>query len=446
MDAALERKNAAFIAHLPHRQHDSDWILRFPAPRLSPELLQLAVSGQGLEPRQRRAIPSKWQPFIVTLQEVSNRLYRAADDDGVALERMVVVGSIAKGTAVSPEVADLDVVLVFKDFQPRGGAEHDDHLHWLRTVLQRQPARPADIISERGFYFRASSTVESHSLGVASIGRTGAAVPTSSTDSASKREAKYVHIERATGPSIDLLVGGNLPAGRRACDVFRADNHEDWVYWSASCAPQGDEYVRGQPTIVLNAIRALKAWRDALEIQKGKFRPSSFLLELLCISAYQHGYARTAPQVFWHAMQTIASSATDLKITWNAGSRDYDLSMVPASMLSWRPLVLDPIKPWNNVVRAANLKLARRVAVMALSLRRSSSPGVSGTARSRLTSLVATMSNGMRLTAGPFLGSIHQDDDPYLGTFGNSDQDDDPYLGTFDDSDQDNDPYLGSLD
>ena len=37
----------------------------------------------------------------------------------------------------------------------------------------------------------------------------------------------------------------------------------------------------------------------------------------------------------------------------------FDGALVPDDIRTARPLVLDPVKPWNNVIRADNVKFAK---------------------------------------------------------------------------------------
>ena len=121
------------------------------------------------------------------------------------------------------------------------------------------------------------------------------------------------------------------------------------------------------------AIRALKTWRDTLGIKKGKYRPSSFLLELVCVWAYEEAQHQRVPPHPYHAHHVFVDALRLLALPeirlawWNfPTTKRYSESGVPEEILKQRPLVLDPIKPWNNVVREENLRLARRHAELAL--------------------------------------------------------------------------------
>ena len=176
------------------------------------------------------------------------------------------------------------------------------------------------------------------------------------------------------GCSADILLGGQLPPLREA---FNLEHPEKWTYWSASSSPLCVEFVSHQPKYVHLAIRVLKAWRNELGIRKSRFRPSSFLLELLCIDAdrelrttqqkkHKKVIHPTAGDVFWQAMNTLAGDAEAINIYW---TDNYALDMIPPMTFATRPLVLDPCQPYNNIVIKDNFKWAKRHAVAALKAR-----------------------------------------------------------------------------
>ena len=77
----------------------------------------------------------------------------------------------------------------------------------------------------------------------------------------------------------------------------------------------------------------------------------------------------TEKGIFQKVLEIIAGPSSDIQVFWFT---EYSRSLVPAEMWEHQktkqPLVLDPIKPWNNVVRASNLKYARMAANYALRL------------------------------------------------------------------------------
>ena len=77
----------------------------------------------------------------------------------------------------------------------------------------------------------------------------------------------------------------------------------------------------------------------------------------------------TEKGIFQKVLEIIAGPSSDIQVFWFT---EYSRSLVPAEMWELqkqkKPLVLDPVKPWNNVVRASNLELASTAAKYALRL------------------------------------------------------------------------------
>ena len=184
-----------------------------------------------------------------------------------------------------------------------------------------------------------------------------------------RKEARYIHREPVNGvsPAVDILVGGEMQQADLT-DHFRNQQLSDWVFWSPSSAQRAVDLMRNQPPFVRAAARAVKSWRNALELSKSKFRPSSFLIELLCCWAYiiSGTAASCASAVFWEVMKMLAAPAQQLCVKWDSNVRAYSLECVPYQVLASRPLVLDPFNPGNNVVRKVNLKKVRGYAMRAL--------------------------------------------------------------------------------
>ena len=369
MQGIADQKRAHnLIAFFKRLEEAENWAGLFPPPDLLPLLQAIAGAGDSGEAKLSVAVAKKWAMFIPTAQSLVLLLNRANLN---GLLRIDWAGSVAKGTAVDPFTADLDMVLIFRDFTPGNkGKEHDRLLLAVEEALKATDLQAT--ISRRAFYFSADlaklddggaevAVPGPTTMGTETISDYLGAAPPSAPPPLVKLEAKYIHIVPERGPSVDLLIGGDVP--NSVMDVFRDDNKDEHLFWSASCAAKCVEFVRKQPPQVLTAIRALKAWRNELGIQKGKFRPSSFLLELLCIAAYERRGADTPRAVFINALKMIAAPDTEIEITWTTY---YTMDHVPAHVAVQRPLVLDPIKPYNNVVRPANLKFARKHAQWSL--------------------------------------------------------------------------------
>ncbi|KAJ1460265.1 hypothetical protein M885DRAFT_510085 [Pelagophyceae sp. CCMP2097] len=321
--------------------NEAEWESRFAAPDLDATLRAGAPLAQE---------DAAWGQHSETFAEVV-RVLRAADGAGRLCD-VVLAGSVAKNTAVSPKTADLDLVAMFRDFEPR--CDYAELLAWIEKTLEASDIQAE--LSERQFYIP----------GVGGIRRwvgpeTAVEVGRCSYLQEAPfmmREAAYIHLEPEVGPSVDILVGGDVSA-----DPWRPENRDIWGLMAASTNRRGVDYVRRRPAHVRCAIRALKTWRDALGIKSKKFKPSSFLLELLCVWAADKGGARDPRAVFVGALELLALPKDELCLV---SYEEYTEAAVPPETLRQRPLVLDPIKPWNNVVREDNLKRVRRHAALAL--------------------------------------------------------------------------------
>lgn len=318
----------------------------------------------------------KWNSHLTMMVSIAAQLLEKDRDGPCVIEDFEIAGSLAKGTAVCPKSADLDLVVIMRDFDP---SKYNEYMDWIEDVLGAQSGFEG-AVGRREFYFLAmlGQSAAARSRGARSDGRsTGREVSYFVDEDREfvKRGAKYVHIQPDSGSGVDVLVGGRV---REVAEVFRADNEDEWALWSASCNKLCVKFVRDRPEAVLTAIRALKAWRDSLEIGPRGRRPSSFLLELLAI--WVSGSLKTpAPRaVFVKVLELL--SQRDLgqsrgrggaaKILWTEHYRRDEIS---AQVLEQVPLVLDPVKKWNNIVRRRNLSIIRPHARLALKLLETSS-------------------------------------------------------------------------
>ena len=368
--AAREGVTEAFMKALPQEE---DWERCFPSPGLHDALTAIA-EGSGENAALRKVSRNNpWvKTFLPSATELSKRLRQIP-----GVSRVVFAGSIAKDTATHPYwQADLDIVVIFDDFCP---AQHETLLDTILTAINTGDDLKG-AISKRSFYFGGpahKAIVTPNNSMTQSGTRSNSYTQTSYTsfhgvpreEGSVSKEARYIHIEAVNGvsPAVDILVGGEMQQADLT-DHFRNQQPSDWVYWSPSSAQRAVDLMRNQPPFVRAAARAVKSWRNALEFSKSKFRPSSFLIELLCCWAYiNSGFAaKRASAVFWEVMKMLAAPAQQLCVKWDSNVRAYSLECVPNQVLASRPLVLDPFNPGNNVVRKVNLKKVRGYAMRAL--------------------------------------------------------------------------------
>jgi hypothetical protein len=140
---------------------------------------------------------------------------------------------------------------------------------------------------------------------------------------------------------------------------------ENFAYspWSACCTEFSVDFVGRQPSHVLIAIRALKEWRNALEIKRPQLTLSSFALELLAIATNQEKKTATSRDVFVGVLRILCRPDDLINIFWTVY---YPREAIPDDILAQRPLILDPAKQWNNTVQKSSLRTMRPLARKAL--------------------------------------------------------------------------------
>jgi len=379
--AKQKKKEQDHIRHLSQ----VNWGSKFPTFDLRKhwtKIIEILMKHPDAHPEEGLELEGeekKWWAYLLTAIEVARVLIKAASRSN-RLDDIVWTGSIAKGTAVDPASSDVDIVCIFQNFQ---GAEHDDLLEWVNEALEDGAFQAT--ISQRAFYFRirvglsdeqvpesSPSRDTRPSPGVQSFSYNGCPKTADEVDSDEqtdvkeprqlvKKEARYMHLDPEIGPPVDVLIGGKFTS---VSDLFREENREEWIFYGPTCSVATVEFVREQPTHILTAIRALKSWRDVCAIKKGGSRPSSFLLELICIYSGQNTRTTSAQKVFVEALKVLALPHEEICIYW---TENYNKDKI-GELLDVRPLVLDPLKPWNNVVRKRNLAMIRPKARIALAV------------------------------------------------------------------------------
>jgi hypothetical protein len=316
---AIER-SVNFVKSLP--PPNASWDRLYPQKEITDMLtyLELVVKGETLPSSASDIFSSDgWGMFVPSLFVLLRRLRDAPPLLRFnRLSKIILAGSIAKRTAVSASSADLDIVLLFEDFQATKD-ENDKLVEWVEKALKSGGDIGLELslrsfldYSGEHYYFghlresdfeNQGPEIKKSIMKRATAGSTPATVtnekhiqrrcpqstgygyyatppsphPAERKKSATepKPSAKYVHVVGPSGVcSADILLGGIMPPIKEA---FSADHRESWIYWSASSAPLCVEFVSRQPEYVRTAIRVLKAWRNELGIRKSRFRPSSLL-------------------------------------------------------------------------------------------------------------------------------------------------------------------------
>ena len=231
------RDPTQFIKSIARLDGSEEWAEKFPP---APNLQSMLLGNEDV--LHRKMDLKKWAAFVPTARSVV-KLLTEADTEG-RIEDIILVGSLGKDTAVNPETADIDLLVRFKVFQPKGGAHYDELLQWVEGHLGSLRAQ----ISRFSFYFRSalgvpptacSSTeglAERDSYNYGGMMSRVEAGPTGVTSglmgskvAGSKREAAYLNLAPADGgPGVDILIGCKMGS---VAATFREDNEEDWVFY-----------------------------------------------------------------------------------------------------------------------------------------------------------------------------------------------------------------------
>jgi hypothetical protein len=264
-------------------------------------------------------------------------------------------GSLGKDTAVQHCTTDVDLLVVFKTFDP---SRYSKYLKFIEDALLR---------GLNGGYFQViRKTFPVRTIGVQ---KSSKAVRKESKDEFLRGEATYLRVLGKDGEIVEILPGGAkteiMEVTSDAESAFWGSWYANFVYspWSAYCTEFSVDFVGKQPAHVLTAIRALKEWRNSLRIFKPWLTISSFALELLAISTSQDLDGSSSRDVFISVLRVLCGTDKCINVFWTTY---YVKEMIPPDIFVQRPLVLDPAKPWNNTVQKSNLTMIRPLAKKAL--------------------------------------------------------------------------------
>ena len=97
---------------------------------------------------------------------------------------------------------------------------------------------------------------------------------------------------------------------------------KNWPYYSAALVKIQKKFVKERPTKVKDLIRLVKHWRKTFFPQIGKKQvPSSYLLELLTIHAWENAYPQNPPESFdmkigFKAVMEVLKNYQSLRVSW----------------------------------------------------------------------------------------------------------------------------------
>merc|ERR1740138_392599 len=116
--------------------------------------------------------------------------------------------------------------------------------------------------------------------------------------------------------------------------------------FEASFVKERTQFVSKQPGNVKVTIRLLKWWRDQQQWSCKLTRPSDYLIELIAIYAYQQCGKLSQSQMIANCM-SIFARFDQLRVMW---SNYYDQKDVWSPLMMQRPLLMDPVNPFSNIV------------------------------------------------------------------------------------------------
>jgi len=167
-------------------------------------------------------------------------------------------------------------------------------------------------------------------------------------------EEQATNIE-CTENSVRLVVKNNLTVDLRFSPVF--GSYAETVQALGRLGPQSrkpyapsfvkerTQFVAKQPGHVKVTIRLLKWWRDQQSWSCALTRPSDAILELVAIYVAQQSGKTAQAQMIANCMSVLARF-TQLRVVW---SNFYDKSDAWAPLMLQKPLLMDPVNPFNNV-------------------------------------------------------------------------------------------------
>jgi len=217
-------------------------------------------------------------------------------------------GSVGKGTAIT-DCEDAELVFFVKGLPTEG------HKKWMPSLL------------------RSVESVLSANL---------------SADEVSDIEVTEasVRVNVKNQVSVDLKFSPAFDSYASTVQALGASGPDARKPFEASFVKERTQFVAKQPGNVKVTIRLLKWWRDQQAWSCALTRPSDYVIELIAIYAYQQCGKLTQSQMIANCM-SIFSRFDQLRVMW---SNYYDQKDVWSPLMMQRPLLMDPVNPFSNIV------------------------------------------------------------------------------------------------
>jgi hypothetical protein len=217
-------------------------------------------------------------------------------------------GSVGKGTAIT-DCEDAELVFFVKGLPTEG------HKKWMPSLLRSVEAvLSANLSADE----------------VSDIETTEASVRVNVRN--------QVTVDLKFSPAFDSYASTVQALGASGPDARKP--------FEASFVKERTQFVAKQPGNVKVTIRLLKWWRDQQAWSCALTRPSDYVIELIAIYAYQQCGKLTQSQMIANCM-SIFSRFDQLRVMW---SNYYDQKDVWSPLMMQRPLLMDPVNPFSNIV------------------------------------------------------------------------------------------------
>merc|ERR1719217_1062337 len=279
---------------------------RSPSPRARPVTQQIEQNEdlyQELHTKiSSRSFNSRVAQALSTIKEVvESKLF-------LNVVEVSKGGSVGKGTAIT-ECEDAELVFFVKGLPTEG------HKKWLPPLLKSvQSVLTENLDAEM------AATVE--------------CMETS------------VQVSMKNQVTVDLRFSPAFDSYASTVQALGASGPEARKPFEASFVKERTQFVAKQPGNVKVTIRLLKWWRDQQQWSCALTRPSDYVIELIAIYAYQQCGKLTQSQMIANCM-SIFARFDQLRVMW---SNYYDQKDVWSPLMMQRPLLMDPVNPFSNIV------------------------------------------------------------------------------------------------
>ena len=234
-----------------------------------------------------------------------------------------LAGSLAKGTAVC-ETSDLDVVVLFSDFDPKEYERYLDRLPPALKELEFQEGQNAPIKSSQDSVHHYTFTL------------------------------RLVRV--------DILVGGELPKDHPNClSLLNEPSLAIRRAWRPSCTPKAVQFICEQAdkqVYFRTTVRLAKYWRKNHVTKGEELGLSSTLLELLVAHALlvaERGSVppHSIPAAFSAFLRLIKDEGSTLRATWGMDSDRTDTPLLLAGPHDPTNNVAGAVKDWKELSKCA---------------------------------------------------------------------------------------------